>query len=103
MEELIHAEYLLNRQFIRTGEATLNEFYDYLGVEGTKFGDVCGWSVYMGREFYGYDWIEFEHVQTVMDDGSVCWYIHYPYYPTVDYFCNVPKPPELENCLFDVR
>lgn len=60
IENLQNAEYELNRFFILSGAATLNDFYRLLGMKKTDTGDLFGWSDY-ADPFYGYRWIDFQH------------------------------------------
>lgn len=84
-EEVLMAEYELNRNFILKGEVNLNEFYQFLGLPKTKIGEVLGWSLWAGEAFYGYSWIDFEHKKHVLDDGLEYYIISMPFPPTADY------------------
>ena len=59
------AEYHLNRNFVQRGYASLNEFYEFLGLPQTKYGDEVGWTC-----TDGYCWIDFEHRLISRDDGG---------------------------------
>lgn len=86
MLEVRDAEYHLNRNFsLRGGEAPLNEFYDFLGIERVPYGDDIGWNIDAGEEFYGYSWIDFSHELATTDDGLEVYIIHMPFPPTLDY------------------
>lgn len=63
--EIMDAEYHLNRNFALRGYASLNEFYEFLGLPKTEYGDAVGWSM-----SYGYGWIDFEHRLINRDDGG---------------------------------
>lgn len=65
MEDVIRAEYKLNRTVSIYGGVYLNDFYDFLDIPATDYGDHIGWST----------WVDFEHVKTVMDDGLECYII----------------------------
>ena len=54
--EIMDAEYHLNRNFAIRGYASLNEFYEFLGLPQTEYGEAVGWSL-----SDGYSWIDFEH------------------------------------------
>ena len=84
-EELLMAEYHLNRNFILRGYTTLNEFYEFLGLPKTEIGDKLGWSADSGWAFYGYSWIDFEHKKHHLDDGMEYYSISFPFPPTLDY------------------
>lgn len=81
MAEVIDAEYQLNRIFALEGEASLNKFYELLGLEPMKYGDLLGWNQETNDEFYNYPWIEFEHKLITLDDGLECYYINMTYPP----------------------
>lgn len=54
--EIMDAEYHLKRNFTLRGYATLNEFYDFVGLPRTDEGDEIGWSTSQGI-----GWVDFEH------------------------------------------
>ena len=56
--DVIAAEYHFNRNFTLRGYATLNELYEFLGVDKIDGGDSIGWSIDAGLSFYGYSWID---------------------------------------------
>lgn len=85
IEQVIDAEYQLNRKFIHKDYVTLNEWYELLGMEPVDFGDMLGWSVSAGEAFYNYQWIDFEHELQTMDDGLECYIIHMTNPPTADF------------------
>ena len=80
IEQVLMAEYHLNRNFVLRGYTTLNEFYEFLGIEQTKEGEVLGWAV--EDEFY---WIDFNHRKTILEDGLECYIIETPYGPSSDF------------------
>ena len=63
--EIMDAEYHLNRNFALRGYASLNEFYEFLGLPRTDYGNELGWSM-----DDGYSWIDFEHNLVSKDDGG---------------------------------
>lgn len=85
MEEVIDAEYQLNRKFALEDYVGLNEYYELLGLDPVTFGDALGWSIGAGENFYNYKWIDFEHELVKMDDGLECYIIHMLYPPTADF------------------
>lgn len=68
--EIIDAEYHLNRNFVLRGYAPLNEFYEFLGLPKTEYGETVGWTV-----SDGYYWIDFEHRLISRDDGGTDMYV----------------------------
>ena len=68
MEDVLNAEYTLNRDLAYHGYLCLNEFYDLLGLEHTDFGDILGWSHNLIYEHQWYSWIEFNHRKVKLED-----------------------------------
>lgn len=85
MLEVQDAEYLLNRKLATDGEASLNDFFDFLGLPEMEIGDSLGWSQQLICDFFNPAWIDFEHELTTMDDGMECYIIHISISPTSDY------------------
>lgn len=85
MLEVQDAEYLLNRKLATDGEASLNDFFDFLGLPEMEIGDSLGWSQQLICDFFNPAWIDFEHELTTMDDGMECYIIHISIPPTSDY------------------
>lgn len=81
IEQVISAEYHLNRNYILRGFSVLNEFYEFLGLELTKYGSVVGWAPLDD----GMYWIDFNHRKIKLKDGTECYIIEMPFAPTVDY------------------
>lgn len=80
IEQVIAAEYHLNRNFCLRGYAILNEFYDFLGIDETDYGNTVGWTPEDG--FY---WIDFDHRKVTMDDGLECYIIETPWGPSAEF------------------
>ena len=59
LEDVIAAQYDLNRMFVLRGYVMLNDYYELLGLPQTDEGAILGWSLDSGIEFYGYEWIDF--------------------------------------------
>lgn len=81
IENVINAEYHLNRNYILRGYTWLNEFYEFLGIETTKQGDVLGWEPTDEGEY----WIEFNHRKVTLDDGLECYILEMPFEPTCEF------------------
>lgn len=75
VENVILAEYQFNRNFVLRGSASLNEFYKFLGILGISGGELLGWSIDECESFYGYSWIDFDHMFSVTEDGLECYII----------------------------
>lgn len=81
LEQVLMAEYHLNRNYILRGEAVVNELYEFLGLEPTDWGAEAGWAPMDEGMF----WIEFNHILAKLDDGSVFYIIEMPFEPTLNY------------------
>ena len=72
IEKVQEAEYNINRDLSMQGYATLNQFYDYLGLVPIDGGDDLGWSAAMNFDYYWQEWIDFGHHKTTMGDDLEC-------------------------------
>lgn len=81
IEKVIQAEYHLNRNFMFAGTIPLNDFYEFLGLEKTDFGDSVGWSSVNGDIY----WIDFNHRRVTLDDGMEVYVIDMVFEPTADW------------------
>lgn len=72
LDKVQQAEYHINRDLSMRDYATVNEFYDYLGLEPIPGGDELGWSTGMNFDYYWQSWIDFGHQKVPMDDGIEC-------------------------------
>ena len=80
-QAVTEAENDFNRNFALRGYVNLNEFYDFLGLPETMGGDIIGWDMDSGFEFYGYQYIDFVHREEHLQDGSTCYAIIAPFAP----------------------
>lgn len=101
MLEVRDAEYHFNRNFIlREGRACLNELYDFLGLDRIEGGDIAGWDISEAGDFYGYEWIDFDHelVHIVGDSGEEleCYILTCPFPP-----CYLDRPEEFDPIEFE--
>lgn len=80
LEQVISAEYHLNRNYTLRGYTILNEFYDFLGLEPTDYGSELGWCNYDD----GMAWIEFNHRKTDIK-GQDCIIIDMPFAPDLEW------------------
>lgn len=85
IEKVQEAEYNINRNLSMYGFATLNEFYDFLGLVPVDGGDDLGWSVDMNLGYYCQEWIDFGHLKTTMGDDLECITITMFCEPTLDW------------------
>ena len=81
IEQVMNAEYHLNRNYTLRGYAVLNELYDFLGLEPTEYGSIMGWAP-LDEGMY---WIEFNHRHVVDDDGLDYYILEMPFEPCIDY------------------
>ena len=81
MQEVMEAEYHLNRNFILRGDAKLNELYEFLELQPNDYGNEHGWDEMSGECIYGYRWIDFRHRYFVTDDGITVCEIEMPFGP----------------------
>lgn len=84
-ENVLRAEYELNRLLSKEFGVFLNEFYEMLDIPPTDYGDFLGWSTYELSETYWYSWVEFKHTKVVLDDGLECTIITMGMEPTYDF------------------
>lgn len=75
MEEVLKAEYELNRELHTKDYAYLNEFYDLLGLDHIQSGWDLGWSMGALLSHYWKTWIDFRHEKVEMEDGMECYII----------------------------
>ena len=83
--ELTDAFYNLNRDFAVNGEASLNDFYAYLGLDYLPEAANKGWSGdYLANE-WEYYWIDFNYFEQTTDDGLKVYYVSAFQEPIDDY------------------
>lgn len=80
LEQVISAEYHTNRNYSLRGYSVLNEFYEFLGLEPTEYGDEVGWCSYDEFTF----WIDFNNRKTEIN-GLECVVIDMPYGPDMEW------------------
>lgn len=86
MEDVIKAQYAINRTLSVHGGASLNEWYEELDIEPTDYGQYLGWSYGMLMDCQWTPWLEFDHKQVMLDDESLeCTIIVMSMEPMCDY------------------
>lgn len=85
MEEVIDAEYRINRDLAQKGEASLSDFYEYLGLDESEIGNALGWTQEIICDYSQPAWIDFEHELVQMDDGMECYIINILFKPIRGY------------------
>ena len=81
LEQVLQAEYHVNRNYILGGCVLLNDLYEFLGLEPTEYGQSVGWAV-DDDEIY---WIDFNHRKITLDDGLECYLIETMIPPNTDW------------------
>ena len=82
MEDVIKAEYNLNRKLADWYGVYLNEFYEMLGVDPVDYGDHLGWNSAEVYDTQWSNWIDFNHKKVTMDDGLECYILSWSVDPT---------------------
>ena len=82
IDKVLQAEYHLNRNLALGGIMTLNDWFEFLGLEKSPDGDTLGWSV-----CDNYYWLDFNHSKTVLDDGLECYLISMIFEPDPSAIC----------------
>lgn len=80
LEQVISAEYHLNRNYTLRGYTVLNELYEFLGLEPTEYGNELGWAISDDGTF----WIDFNH-RKINVRGVDCIIIEMPFAPDLDW------------------
>ena len=79
IEQVMSAEYHINRNFILGGIVTVNDFYDFLGLDNIDGGDDLIW---IPCDYYL--WIDFNHRKVELEDGLQCYIIEMVYEPMLE-------------------
>lgn len=85
LEDVMNAEYKLNRQIAVATGACLNEFYEFLDIPSIPAGMELGWSNGILESHYWTNWVDFQHSEEVMKDGTKYTYIFMMQEPVIDY------------------
>lgn len=84
-EDVLNAQYKLNRQIAINTGAYLNEFYEFLGISEIEAGKELGWSQGILESMYWTNWVDFHHSNIVMKDGVECCIISMLQEPVIDF------------------
>lgn len=80
-EVVANAKYLVNEEFGRNGDVPLSDYYDFLGIESTDYGEYVHWN----SEFIYDEWedvfLPFDEIEYTMEDGGTCTMISPIYLP----------------------
>jgi hypothetical protein len=85
MEDVIKAEYALNRQLSLHSGAYLNEWYELLDIPAVDYGDYLGWSQAILMDMSWISWLEFHHEKVILDDDFECYIIRFGHDPMADF------------------
>lgn len=72
MEEVLKAEYYVNRDAAVYGGSSLNYFYAAVGLEELPEYEELGWSAAQVYDMSWHSWIEFKNDKVIMEDGMEC-------------------------------
>jgi hypothetical protein len=84
-DDLPNMLYEMNRMYNFTGEFSLNNVYEYLGLEPTDFGDTVGWNALKDWECRGFSWIDITTEPMTFPDNLGCLAIQFNVEPNHDY------------------
>lgn len=85
MEQVIRAEYTINKFLSETYYVCLNEFYEHLNIPKIDGGDDIGWSQTEMFETYWESWLDFHHEKVEMEDGLECYIIRMSVPPSSEF------------------
>lgn len=85
MEDILKAEYEINKRLSEWGGIYLNDFYALLKLPTTDYGDYLGWSAGGMCETYRTQWLDFKHEKFKLDDGLEGYILTFSYEPTPDF------------------
>ena len=85
MENVMRAQYELNRQLAVNSGAYLNEFYEFLGIPPTTPGTELGWSQGILEAMYWTNWVDFDMSKRVTNDGRDYYAIFMRQEPVIDF------------------
>ena len=87
IHKVLQAECKAKIQFEQCEHLTLNEYYSYLGIGPSPYGEAMGWSKYQMQTEEHVDDLEFTYERVIMSNGIVCYNIITNVSPTMDHFC----------------
>jgi hypothetical protein len=78
IDKIRRAENEMNRRMISDMYISLNDFYDEIGLKGTKTGSELGWNIDKG-------FVELRFSSQLAEDGTPCLVLNYTLSPRSDY------------------
>ena len=85
IEDVLRAEYTLNRELSLVGGVAVNDYFELLGLPRMESLNDFGWSADTNMEMYWQTWVDFNHSTTTMDDGLECTIVNPWQEPIIDY------------------
>ena len=87
IHKVMQAECKVLAQLEKYGQVTLNDYYSYLGIDPSAYGEAMGWSKFQMETEQYVKKLEFTYDKVVMTNGLICWNIVTNVEPTMDHFC----------------
>ena len=84
-EDMLKAEHIFLHNYGINGVTNLNEYYKYVGLEPTEWGNRLGWSTLESHDIYGYEDLAIDYEKVIMSNGLECWNIVFSIEPSDDY------------------
>jgi hypothetical protein len=84
-EDILKAEHIFLHNYGINGVTNLNEYYKYVGLEPTEWGNRLGWSTLESHDIYGYEDLAIDYEKVIMSNGLECWNIVFSIEPSEDY------------------
>lgn len=86
-EDILYAEYEINKLLNTNGAVSLNDYYNLVGLDPVEYGEYLGWSSAQMYEQFWDDWLYFHHTRVDIDGGMECYIIDYtePFANYLDY------------------
>lgn len=82
MEDVLRAEYNVNKYLCNHAGLYLNEYYDLLKIPRVDYGDYLGWSAAEVYDMSWESWVNFEHTKAIIADDLECHIISFYPDPT---------------------
>ena len=80
MTAVLNAQYHINRNLALQGHVTLNNFYEFLGIDKVEGGDEAGWTF---DDLGEYLWLDFNNQYVELEDGMECYIISAVFEPVI--------------------
>ena len=80
MAAVINAQYHTNRNLWLRGDVPMNEFYEFLGIDGIENGDKIGWT---SEEMLDWEcmWLDFDNKPVKLEGGMECYIMSSSFQP----------------------